>query len=460
MVQKENKMGIMPVNKLVITMSLPMIISMLIMAFYNIVDSYFVNMLATEAFDAVSISFSVQNLMVGVATGTAVGVNALLSRKLGEGDVEGANKVGAHGVLLAGVGFVIFLIFGLFCARPFFNLYAGKITPVTIEYGVEYISICTIFSFGLFGQVMFERLMQSTGKTIYTLLTQGLGAIINIILDPILIFGYFGFPEMGVAGAAAATVIGQIIAFIIAFIINQRQNKYIHLKFKYIQKIDFKLIGNIYYIGVPSMIMVGIGSLMMFCMNQILGTLKQTAITVFGAYYKLQSLIFMPVFGLNNGIIPIVAYNYGAQNRKRMIKAVKLGVVYAMSIMAIGTAMMLFFPENLLSIFITEHSPADLIETGVPALKILSTCFIFAGFCILLGSVYQALGKSMFSTFVSFSRQILVLIPAAYLLSLTGKVELVWWSFPIAEVASVTVTIICFTHLYKTMISKIPDGNL
>jgi len=456
MEQTQNKMGVMPIGKLLFTMSLPMIVSMLIQALYNVVDSVFVNMISTEAFDAVSIAFPVQNLMIGVATGTAVGVNALLSKSLGEKKKDLASKVAANGVFLAFVGYLIFLVFGLFFARPFFNLYADKVTPATIEYGVTYITICSVFSFGIFGQIIFERLMQSTGKTIFTLFTQGIGAIINIILDPILIFGVGFFPEMGVVGAAVATVVGQIVACILAILFNHKFNHEIRLSLK-----DFRpagrLIGRIYAIGVPSIIMVGIGSFMTFSMNQILGSLKQTAITVFGAYFKIQSFIFMPVFGLNNGIIPIIAYNYGAGKRRRMMKTVRLGIIAACSFMALGLLMMQLIPEQLLGILITENSPADLIEIGVPALRTISLSFLLAGVCIPLGSVFQALGHGFLSMLVSLARQLLVLVPVAFLFSLSGQVDLVWWSFPIAEIASALVSFGGFIYLYKKVLVHIPE---
>lgn len=453
-VQSENKMGVMPVNRLLITMSLPMIVSMLIQALYNVVDSIFVNMLSTEAFDAVSIAFPIQNLMIGVATGTAVGVNALLSKSLGEGNSARANAIAKNGVVLAVVGYLIFLLFGIFGARPFFMLYADKVTADTIEYGVEYISVCCILSIGVFGQIMFERLMQSTGKTIYTMFTQGIGAVINIALDPILIFGYFGLPEMGVTGAAVATVIGQMAACIIAVILNNKKNKEIELDFRKFVP-DLKIIGRIYSIGVPSIIMVAVGSVMTFCMNQILGAITQTAITVFGAYFKLQSFIFMPVFGLNNGLIPIISYNYGARKKDRLLKAIKLAMLYAVGIMTAGFLVMQLIPDKLLKILETDKSPADLYDIGVPALRIICISFIFAGACIVMSSVFQAFGKGQLSMFVSIARQLVILIPAAYLLSKIGNVNAVWWSFPISEIASILVSVISFIYIYKNIIKKL-----
>ena len=453
---QQNKMGYMPIPKLLFTMSLPMVASMLIQALYNIVDSMYVNMLSTQAFDALSIAFTIQNLMIGVATGTAVGTNALIARSLGAGDRDRANNFAMHGVLLAIFGYVLFLLFGIFGVGTFFGFYEGKVTPETLVYGEEYLTIICVFSFGSFLGVMFDRLMQSTGRTVYTLFTQGIGAVINIVLDPIMIFGYFGCPAMGVAGAAYATVISQIIGAFISMILNHKLNADLSMhpsKFK----LDMRAVGKIYAIGVPSIIMVGIGSVMTFFMNHILGSITQTAITIFGAYFKIQSFIFMPVFGLNNGIIPILSYNYGAQNRGRMMQTVKIGLISAVVIMAIGFLIMQLFTAQILGIFETSTSPENLYIIGVPAFKIISICFVFAGFCIVLGSIFQALGRSIFSMFVSFARQLVILVPVAYLLSLSGDVQLVWWSFPIAEIASVVASALCFAIIYKKQIAPLPE---
>ncbi len=448
---EENKMGVMPVNKLLITMSLPMIISMLVQALYNVVDSIFVSYVSENALTAVSLAFSAQNLMIAFASGTAVGVNALLSKSLGEKNFDRANKAAENGLFLAFAEYLIFLLFGLFGSRFFYSVQTD--VAEIVQGGTEYLTICLTCSFGIFGQIMTERLMQSTGRTIYTMFTQGLGAIINIILDPIMIFGLLGFPEMGVAGAAWATVIGQICAFILALILNAKYNKDIQLSIKGF-KPDFKIIGKIFSVGVPSIIMMAIGSVMNFLFNKILLSFTATAAAVFGVYFKLQSFIFMPVFGMNNGIIPIIAYNYGAQKRKRMLKAVKLGIVYAAMFMVTGLLLMQFFPEQLLSIF---NAQGAMIDLGVPALRTISLCFVFAGVCIVIGSVFQALGRGTFSMIVSVARQLVVLVPAAYLLSLTGNVNNVWWAFPIAEIMSLAMSLICFIYLYKTVIKKISD---
>lgn len=455
---KENKMGTMPVGKLLLTMSLPMIVSMLVQALYNVVDTYFVSQISIDAVTALSNAFPVQNLMIGVATGCAVGMNALLSKSLGEKNHKLANKVAANGAWLAIVGFAIFLVFGLFFTGIYMDVMTEKETVA--QMGADYLSICCIFSFGIFGEILFERLMQSTGRTVFTMFTQGVGAIINIILDPIMIKGWGFIPEMGVKGAAWATVIGQIVAFLIAIVLNQCFNKEIALQ-KSFRKPDFKMWGKIMGIGFPSIIMVAIGSLMTVSMNQILKGIDATEISVavFGIYFKLQSFIFMPIFGLNNGFIPIVAFNYGAQNRKRMVKVIRYAVMAAVCIMTIGFVLFQLIPDKLLMIFKPEDGDiAKLLEFGVPALRIISICFPVAAVCIIMGSVFQALGKSVNSMLVSIARQLLVLIPVAFLLSLSGNVALVWWSFPIAESASLAASAILFILLYKKMIKPIPEG--
>ncbi len=455
---KENKMGTMPVGKLLFTMALPMIVSMLVQALYNVVDTYFVSQISIDAVTALSNAFPVQNLMIGVATGSAVGMNALLSKSLGEKNHKLVNRVAANGTWLAIVGYAIFMIFGIF----FTELYMNAMTDMdsVARMGADYLQICCVFSFGLFGEILFERLMQSTGRTLFTMFTQGAGAIINIVLDPILIKGWGPIPAMGVKGAAWATVIGQIVAFLIAAVLNHLYNKEIEWH-KYFRKPDFKLCGKIMGIGFPSIIMVAIGSVMTVSMNQILKSIDATEISVavFGIYFKLQSFIFMPVFGLNNGFIPIVAYNYGAQNRRRMVKVIRYAVMTAFTIMMVGLILFQIIPDMLLMIF----KPADgdvskLLDFGVPALRTISICFPVAAVCIILGSVFQALGKAVNSMLVSIARQLVVLIPAAFLLSLSGTVAAVWWAFPIAEVASLLASLVLFIILYKKLIKPIPDG--
>lgn len=453
---KENKMGVMPIGKLILNMSLPMMLSMLVQAMYNIVDSIYVSRVSEAALTAVSLAFPAQNLMIGLGTGTAVGVNALLSRALGAGDRERANKVAENGVFLSLVAYVIFALFGLFGSRVFMASQTSN--AEIIQGGVDYLTVVCCFSFGLYGQVIFERLMQSTGRTLYTMFTQGIGAIINIILDPIFIFTF----GMGVKGAAVATVIGQIIAFGIAAVLNHKKNHDIRLNLKKFRP-DGKLIGQIYAIGVPSVIMMGIGSIMTFLMNIILITYtsgKETAATVFGVYFKLNSFAFMPVFGLNNGVIPIIAYNYGARNRKRMTKAIKVSLCYAMCFMVLGTVLFMAIPHVLLGLFDANEA---MLSIGVPALRIIATTFPVAAVCIVLGSVFQALGFGTYSMLTSMARQLLALVPSAWLLARLGQSigndSLVWWSYPIAEVASAVVTAVLFIRLYKNIISKVPEGT-
>ena len=451
--ERENKMGTMPVGKLIINMSLPMVISMLVQALYNVVDSVFVSRISEQALTAVSLAFPARNLMIGVATGTGVGVNALLSRALGEKNRGRVSKVAENGVFLALVGYALFLVFGLFGSRVFM----ASQTQVSeiIEMGTEYLTVCCGLSFGIFGEIMFERLMQSTGRTFYTMITQGVGAIFNIIFDPIFIFTL----DMGVTGAALATVLGQIVALVLAIVLNHKHNPDVRLSVKGFRP-DLRMIGEIYAIGVPSIIMVCIGSVMTFLMNKILILYtagKETAATVFGVYFKLNSFIFMPIFGLNNGIIPIVAYNYGAKNRARMIQAVKIAAVIACSVMFVGMLLFLTIPGTLLSLFDASET---MLAIGEPALRIISTSFTFAGVCIVLGSIFQALGHSVYSMIVSFIRQLVVLVPCAYLLARVGQRvgndNLVWLSYPIAEVFSLAVTLILFTKLYRNVIMEVP----
>ncbi len=457
---KENKMGVMPIKKLVITMSLPMMVSMLVQALYNVVDSIFVAKVCEDALTAVSLAFPAQNLMIGVATGTGVGINALLSRYLGARQQDNANRVAVNGILLCFFSGAIFFLFGLFGTRLFFSSQVDTEGPI-YTYGVDYLSTVCMLSLGLFGQVTTERLMQATGKTTLSMITQLTGAIINIILDPIFIFSKgdilfgdiampFGF-GMDARGAAVATVIGQFTAFFIGCILQVKCNREIRLSFKGFRP-DFRLILEIYKIGIPSILMVGIGSFMTFCLNKILLGFTPTAAAVFGVYFKLQSFVFMPVFGLNNGVIPIIAFNYGARNKQRIIKTVRFSCAIAVSVMTFGTILMWIMPETMLRLF---DASEDMMGIGVPALKTISTSFILAGVSINLGAVFMALGKSYFSTIVSFARQIVVLLPAAYLLSKTGEINNVWLSFPIAEFMSLLVTIVSFIFVYKTIIAKL-----
>ena len=447
--QQENKMGVMPVNRLILTMSLPMILSMLVQALYNIVDSMFVSRLSENALTAVSLAFPAQNLMIAVATGTGVGVNAALSRSLGERNFDRANKIADHAVFLAIASYAVFAVLGLFFSRQFF-LWQTDIEEI-VDQGTDYLRICTLFSFGLFLEIACERLLQSTGKTIYSMYTQGLGAIINIIFDPIMIFGLFGFPKMGVAGAAAATVFGQILAAVLGIFLNKTRNQEIHVSFRGFRP-NSEIIRHIYSVGIPSIIMSSIGSVMTFGMNKILIGFTSTATAVFGVYFKLQSFVFMPVFGLNNGTVPIIAYNYGATKPDRILKTLKLAICYAVGIMLIGFAVFQLLPDKLLLIF---EASENMLSIGVPALRIISVSFLFAGYCIVCSSMFQALGHGLLSLLVSVFRQLLVLLPSAFLLSKIGGLDLVWYSFPIAEICSIFFSTYFLRHVYKKEIEPL-----
>jgi len=446
--RQENKMGVMPIPKLLITMSLPMIISMLVQALYNVVDSMFVAQMNENALTAVSLAFPVQNLMIAVAAGTGVGINALLPKSLGEHKFDTANKIAQNGILLAVLSSLIFAIAGIFGSKAFFQIQTDD--AQIIEYGTQYMSVITIASIGIFMQITFERLMQSTGKTIFNMITQGTGAVINIILDPILIFGLFGLPEMGVTGAAVATVIGQVVAAGMGIFFNHKFNKEIHVSFKKFKPCK-ETIGEIYKIGVPSIIMQSIGSVTTFGMNKILLMFTSTAATVFGVYFKLQSFIFMPVFGLTNGMIPIVAFNYGARNKNRIYQTIKLSAAIAMGIMLAGLVVFQVMPETLLGLF---EASDNMLSIGVPALRSISISFVFAGFCIVISSVFQALGNGVYSLIMSAARQIVVILPVAFAFAKLFGLNAVWFAYPIAEVVSV---IICVVLLIRILNMKVKN---
>lgn len=452
-VQSENKMGVMPVSKLLITMSLPMMISMLVQALYNVVDSVFVAQINENALTAVSLAFPVQNLMISIASGTCVGINALLSRSLGEGRLDEANKAARNGLFLGMLSYIIMALIGLVGSRLFFMIQTDD--PQIIRYGTQYLMIVTICSIGVFMQITFERLLQSTGKTFYNMITQGTGAIINIILDPIMIFGLFGFPRMEVAGAALATIIGQFVAVALSLYFNCTKNTELNLNMHGF-KPDRRIIATIYKVGVPSIIMQSIGSVMVFGMNKILLLFSSTAAAVFGVYFKLQSFIFMPVFGLNNGMIPIIAYNYGAQNKKRITDTIWLSIVIAVCIMLLGLSLFQIFPAQFLEIFdASEH----MLEIGVPALRIISLSFTFAGYCIVLGSVFQALGNGVYSLINSVMRQLFIILPVAYAFAKLFGLARVWWAIPIAEISSVILSTILFRRIYRLKIKPLPDNR-
>lgn len=450
-VQKENKMGTMLVPKLLFQMSIPMMLSMLVQALYNVIDSIFVAQINENALTAVSLAFPLQNLMIAIAVGTSVGVNALLSRSLGEKNMKAAQDTARNGIFLSIVSCIVFALFCLVIIGPFLKFQTDD-TQI-LEYGTTYLRIVTLLCAGVFIEIMLERLLQSTGRTVHTMISQGFGAIINIAFDPILIFGLLGFPRMGVAGAAAATVLGQFCAMFLALFLNLRCNKEISINMKGFHP-DRTIIGTIYSVGVPSIIMQAIGSVMTFGMNKILIQFTSTATAVFGVYFKLNSFIFMPVFGLNNGMVPIVAYNYGARNKQRLMQTVKLSIITAVCVMLIGLSLFILIPGQLLGLF---NASEEMLTIGIPALRIIALSFIFAGYCIVVGSVFQALGNGVYSLIVSVCRQLLVILPAAALLAKVGGLHAVWWAIPIAELVSVTLSTFYFRKIYKEKI--IPLGE-
>ncbi len=443
---QENKMGVMPVPKLLFNMAIPMVVSMLMQALYNIVDSAFVGMYSTHALEAVSIAFPIQNLMIAFATGTGVGINALLSRHLGEKKFEAADTTANTGLFLAICSYILFAILGLTIVRPFFSM-QSDIAEV-VNYGEEYLTVILLCGFGIFGEITNERLLQATGRTVYSMITQGTGAVLNIILDPIMIFGYCGMPALGVKGAAIATVIGQCVAFILALIFNIKVNKEVNIRISKIFKPQLQEIIKIYEIGIPSIIMTSITSFLTVGMNLILKKFSEDAITVFGVYFKVNSFVFMPVFGLNNGMVPILSYNYGAKKHDRIIKTVRLGMSCAVIYMLAGLAVFEIMPDKLLMIFSASE---NVMNIGVTALRIIGLSFIFAGIGIVSSTVFQSIGNPLHSLLISVLRQLVIILPVAYLLSLTGSVSNVWWSYPIAEVASFILSVFFLRKTFKKL---------
>ena len=451
MSQSENKMGVMPEGKLLINMSLPMMISMLVQALYNIVDSIFVSKISEDALTAVSLAFPLQALIIAIAAGTGVGVNALVSRALGEKDGEKANKTAVNGIFVYIVSYIVVAIVGTMSVRPFYAMQTDATQKHILEFGVQYLSIVMLFSIGIFMQFIFERLLQSTGRTFYTMISQTTGAVINIILDPILIFGLCGMPKMGIKGAAIATVTGQIVAGLEAFLWNLWKNSDIKISFKGFRP-DKRIIANIYQIGVPSIIMQSIGSVMTTGMNLILMGISSTAAAVFGVYFKLQSFFFMPVFGLNNGLIPIISYNFGARKKKRMINTLKYGYLIAFLFTFVGFLCFEIMPAQLLSLF---EASDKMLKIGVPALRVIGVHYLIAWFCIVTGTLFQAVGKATYSLYVSVARQLVVLLPVAYVLAKLGGLTLIWWSFPIAEIMSLAISLVCMKLTYSRVLNEL-----
>ena len=442
---RENKMGTMPENQLLLSMAVPMMISMLVQALYNIVDSIFVSRICEDALTAVSMAFPWQNIIIAIAVGFGVGINALLSRALGQKNAERVNQVAVNGLLLAGLSYLLVFVAGLIGIRAYMHTQTDIETIV--NYGITYLNICILCSFGIFIEITFERFLQATGRTVYSMITQLTGAITNIILDPILIFGLLGFPKLGIAGAAWATVIGQCVGAVVAVTLNHFKNPEVHLHLRHIRP-NGRLMREITAISIPSIIMSCISSLTCFVMNMILIAYSSTAVAVFGVYFKLQSFVFMPVFGLNNGMVPIIAYNYGAQKPERIHKTIRFGMVYAVAIMVVGLLVFQLIPKQLLLMF--DASDA-MLGIGAPALRIMSLAFVFAGVGIASSSACQAFGYSVYSMLISIARQIVVLIPAAYLLSLTGVLRSIWFAFPIAEIVSLFLSLFFLrTTLKKT----------
>ena len=449
--KKENRMGVMPIGKLLFSMSTPMVISFLVQSLYNIVDSIFVARYSPDALAAVSLAYPIQILMIAVSVGTGVGVNALLSRSLGERNRKKAKQTADNAILLGILASIAFALFGALGTKLFFD--SQTKSESIRQLGYSYLFVVTIFSFGLILEVTFERILQSTGKTIYNMVTQGVGAIINIILDPILIFGFFGVPKLGIAGAAIATVTGQIIAMILSFIFNMKYNEDVDIRFgTHIFKPDFDIIKEIYRVGIPSIAMQSMSTLMMLGLNKILVRYSDMAVNVLGIYYKLQSFVFMPIFGLNNGMTPIVAFNYGAKNKDRIIKALKYSFMTSIVIMVIGTAIFWIFPKELMMLFSPNE---EMMKLGIPALRICSLCFILAAFDVIAIATFQSLGNGMYALYASFLRQLVLILPFAYVLSKVFGLESVWYSIPLAELGCAFFDIYLMKKIYKQKIANL-----
>ena len=446
---QENKMGVMPIGKLLVNMALPMIASMLVQALYNVVDSIYVSQISESAVTALSLAFPVQNMQIGFAVGIGVGVNSLLSKSLGERNQEAANRTAGNGMVLMIIATVLFMLFGIFGTRAYYEMQST--VRETVEGGISYTTICCLFGLGIFIEILGERLLQATGRTVHTMITQATGAIVNILLDPVFIFGWFGLPAMGIAGAAIATVIGQWVAGILAIFFNIKFNPEVQFGKKYL-KLDGYTVKTILTVGIPSIVMNGIGSVMNFAMNQILQGFAETATSVFGIYFKLQSFFFMPLFGLNGATISIIAFNYGARKPERIVKTLKIATGAALVMMICGFLAFQFIPDLLLGMFNPSES---FLNMGRACLRTISWSFPVAAICISLSASFQALGNGMYSTITSLFRQMFALLPLAYLMSLTGDVNKVWLAYPMAEVVSGAVTMFFFAKIYKQKIKPL-----
>ena len=451
--RRENIMGTQPINRLLPSMAFPIMLSMLVQALYNVVDSVFVSHVSESALTAVSLAFSLQNVMIAVGVGTGVGVNAMLSKSLGEKNQRRANATAENGIFLSLCSFVVFLVIGLTCMKPYFYAQTGD--EAIARQGIQYLSVCCIFSLGLFTQTMGEKLLAATGRTYLSMISQLTGAVVNIILDPIFIFGYCGEALSGTTGAAVATVIGQFCGAGMTLFFNLNKNPDIQIGFKGFRP-SAKAIGRIYAVGLPSIAMQCVGSVMTFFMNQILMAFSATAVAVFGVYFKLQSFVFMPIFGMNNGMVPIIAYNYGARKPARIMQTIKLAIAYAVGIMVVAVVVFQIFPVQLLGVF---QASEEMLAIGVPALRTLSLCFLVGGFTIVASSVFQALGKGLLSMSISIFRQLVLVLPLAYLFSLTGELNLVWWSFPVAEVLAGALAAFYLRRAYRRVIRPLTQED-
>ncbi len=449
----ENKMGTAPVARLILSMSLPAMFSMLVQSLYNIVDSIFVAKIGESALAAVSLAFPIQTLMIAVAVGTGVGINSLISRRLGEGDRKAADRAASHGIILGVISWAVFALLGVFFSRPFFQLFSAN--GAVIQAGTDYLSIVTILSMGVFVEISVEKTLQATGNMIYPMIFQLIGAVINLIMDPVLIFGLLGFPAMGVAGAALATVLGQIISMIYSLYIVFRKDHEVTIRLKGF-RFHARTVKDIYTVGAPSILMQSIGSVLNIGLNAILAGFSEAAVSVLGVYYKLQSFVFMPVFGLNQGVMPIMGYNYGARNRRRVLDALKWGCIIAVCIMAVGCVLFMGFPQLLLGMF---NPTAEMLEIGVPALRTISLCFLPAALGILASTLFQAIGMGSRSLIISILRQVVIILPAAYLFS---KISLasVWYAFPLAEVVSLLVSILFVWQVYRLKLRHLGEAAL
>lgn len=443
---RENRMGTEHIPSLLMKMALPMMLSMLVQALYNVVDSIFVAKISEDALTALSVAFPLQNLMIAFATGLGVGINSLLSRALGEKDRQKADAAAGNGLFLELCAALLFVFIGFVLGPAFVRSQTSS--AIVADHGITYVRICIGMGAFCFIAIFYERMLQATGKTHLAMIGQLVGALINIVFDPILIFGLLGFPKLGVAGAAIATVFGQFCGAMVSLAIHQKKNREIRITLSGLRPRCFT-VRTILSVGIPSIIMGSIGSVMTYCVNRILDGFSSTAVAVFGVYFKLQSFFFMPVFGLNNAMVPLIAYNYGARRPARMKQTVRWAVIYACSIMAVGLLLMQLMPDVFLRLF---DASDDMLRIGVPALRTISLAFVGAGYAIVLSSTFQALGKGLYSMFVSIARQLVVLVPAAWLLSRTGQLSAVWWAFPIAEIMSALVSTLFFFHLKKTLL--------